>query len=854
MKKNKQNYKWIKHSIAYYLTYGVVIISIPVLTYAAEENTVKSTANQSADFDSSFIIGDNAQSINIDRFKFGNPILPGEYSADIYLNDIWKRKQHITFKTNDQKINASTCFTAADLIDLGVKTDVIKQKIADLKSPECLKIGEWIEDAYYEFDSSKLRLDISIPQVALNSNAQGYIDPSLWDRGINAGFLSYNASIYKNYDTNNHTTTANAFSSINAGMNIAGWQLRHSGQWQWRDTDAFGNKESKAQYDAVSTYIQRAFPKYRSVLSLGDSFTNGEIFDSFGFRGIDFSSDDRMLPDSLLGYAPIIRGYAKTNAKVEVSQQGQIIYQTTVAAGNFEINDLYPTGFGGELKVSIFENDGNIQTFIVPYASVVQMLRPGMKRYALTLGQFRDHNLDDKPLVFQAKYQQGINNYLTGFAGIQASSDYQAISVGTAFATPIGAISLDATHSQTQLNQHKNVNGQSYRLSYSKLITPTRTNFTLAAYRYSTENFYKLRDALLIQNLEKNGYDASHLGKQRSEFQITLNQDLPKGWGNFYATGSWMDYWNKNQSQRQYQIGYSNNYHNLTYGLSAMKSEIENTISGNTTNDTQYMLTLSLPLSLNKSSINLHSVTTRDNVSLGASGMIGNRFSYGTSISTEYGKNPSFNANTQYKTNFSTLGASYSMADSYQQVMASASGNIVAHPHGITFGPDQGQTMVLVYAPNAVGAQVNNATGLTINKSGYAIIPYVTPYRINDVTLDPQNMSTDVELIDNSQRIAPFNGAIAQVNFATKTGKAIYIHSLRQDGKSLPFAAEVFNSKNENIGVVAQGSLIYVRTDDLKDILTVKWGEDASSQCRVPYDITAQEKNESSISLEATCQ
>jgi outer membrane usher protein len=498
MKKNKQNYKWIKHSIAYYLACGVVIISTPVLTYAEDENTTPSATNQSADFDSSFIIGDNAQGINIDRFKFGNPILPGEYSVDIYLNEIWKRKQRITFKANDQKENAFTCFTAANLIDLGVKTDIIKQKVSDLKSPECLKIGEWIEDAYYDFDSSKLRIDISIPQVALHNNVQGYIDPSLWDRGINAGFLSYNASVYKNYDTNNNTTTSNAFSSINAGVNIAGWQLRHNGQWQWRDT--IGNNESKAQYDAVSTYIQRALPKYNSVLSIGDSFTNGEIFDSFGFRGIDFSSDDRMLPDSLLGYAPLIRGFAKTNAKVEVHQQGQLIYQTTVAAGNFEIKDLYPTGFGGELRVSIIENDGNIQSFIVPYASVVQMLRPGMKRYSLTLGQFRDNNIDSKPLVFQAKYQQGINNYLTGFAGIQASSDYQAVSAGTAFSTPIGAISLDIIHSQAQFNKQHNLKGQSYRLSYSKLINPTKTNFTLAAYRYSTEYFYKLRDALLIKD------------------------------------------------------------------------------------------------------------------------------------------------------------------------------------------------------------------------------------------------------------------------------------------------------------------------------------------------------------------
>ncbi|OTG82482.1 fimbrial protein [Acinetobacter sp. ANC 4558] len=852
MKKNKQNYKWIKHNIAYYMASGAVIISFPVLTYADQTSLTQPTITQAADFDSNFLIGDHAQHVNIDRFKYGNPILPGEYNVDVYLNQNWKRKQRIVFKAIDQKSNAFTCFTASNLLEFGVKTDILKQKVSDLSSPQCLKINEWIEDASYEFDSSTLRIDISIPQIALQQNAQGYIDPSVWDRGINAAFLSYNASAYKSFNASNNANTTNAFSSIYAGLNIAGWQLRHNGQWQWRDS-AFNNNSSSS-YDSVSTYLQRAFPQYRGVLTLGDNFTNGEIFDSFGYRGMDFSSDDRMLPDSMLGYAPRIRGYAKTNAKVEVHQQGQIIYQSTVAAGNFEINDLYPTGFGGELKVSVIESDGSIQTFTVPYASVVQMLRPGMKRYALTLGQFRDKDINSNPAIFQGKFQLGINNYLTGFAGIQVAKNYQAISTGAAFATPIGAVALDVTHSQAKFENRKDLAGQSYRLSYSKLIVPTNTNFTLAAYRYSTENFYKLRDALLINDFDKRGLSSNHIGKQRSEFQITLNQGLPNNLGNFYATGSWTDYWNRNESQRQYQIGYSNTYHGLTYGLSALKREVRNTISGDTNNDTEYMMTLSLPLTFKKSSININSITTPNNTTLGVSGMIGNRFSYGASTSDQFGENPSFNTNAQYKTNFATFGGSYSIANSYQQAMVSARGNVVAHAHGVHFGADQGQTMVLVYAPDAVGAQVNNSTGLTINKSGYAVIPYVTPYRLNNITLDPQNMSTNVELLENSQRIAPYDGAISKVNFATKSGKAFYIHSVTTDGKNIPFAAEVYNSNNENIGMVAQGSLVYIRTNHLKDVITVKWGDDPTEQCKINYDVNTDAKTENVISLETICQ
>lgn len=857
MQKKQQSLKWVKRSISYYLACGVITLSMPALVHAAEAEKESKIAEE-AEFDSAFLIGD-AKKIGVDRFKYGNPILPGEYNLDVYVNGNWFGKHRIVFKALDNKENAFTCFTASTLLQYGVKSDVLKKQGDITNTAPCQKIEQWVEDAYYEFDNSRLRIDVSIPQIAMQKNAQGYVDPSVWDRGVNAAFLSYNASAYKTFNqTQDRSEKTNAFTSINAGANLAGWQFRHNGQWQWQEQPDNNNNETgnQSSYDAISTYVQRAFPQYRGVMTVGDSFTDGEIFDSIGYRGLDFSSDDRMLPNSMIGYAPRIRGNAKTNAKVEVRQQGQLIYQTTVAPGSFEINDLYPTGFGGELEVSILEANGEIQRFKMPYASVVQMLRPGMSRYSVTLGKFRDKDIDIEPFVAQAKFQRGINNYVTAYTGVQSAEDYTALTLGSAFATPIGAVALDITHSQADFKKRQSETGQSYRLSYSKLITPTNTNLTLAAYRYSTENFYKLRDALMVQDLDNKGISSSHVGKQRSEFQITLNQGLPDKWGNIYATGSLIDYWNRQETSRQYQLGYSNTYSSLTYGLSAIRRVVEDNATKKSTNDTEYMLTLSLPWSFKKSSVNFNSITTQDNITVGMSGTVGDRFNYGTSVSQQYGDNPSMNLNAQYRTNFATVGGSYSVSDQYQQAMLSARGNVVLHSDGVLFGPDQGQTMVLVYAPEAAGAKVNNTTGLSINKSGYAVIPYVTPYRLNDITLDPQEMSTSVELSETSQRIAPYAGSISQVSFATKTGKAIYIHGLTPEGKTLPFAAEAYNEQGENIGMVAQGSMVYLRTNQTAGNAIVKWGDEANEQCQIQYDVTkqAEDKNLNMITTEGVCQ
>lgn len=251
-KEQKKIYKLLKRHISYYLASGIITLTIPVVIYAEEPTAT--TPVVEAEFDSAFLIGD-AQKVDISRFKYGNPVLPGEYNVDIYVNSQWFGKRRLIFKAVDSNKNAATCFTEKNLIEFGVKQDVLNQRTALQNGNGCYKIDEWVENAFYDFDTSRLRVDISIPQVALQKNAQGYVDPSVWDRGINAAFLSYSGSAYKTFNqSNGHSETTNAFMGITAGANLADWQLRHNGQWQWQDTP--GINQSKSNYQETSTYLQ----------------------------------------------------------------------------------------------------------------------------------------------------------------------------------------------------------------------------------------------------------------------------------------------------------------------------------------------------------------------------------------------------------------------------------------------------------------------------------------------------------------------------------------------------------------------------------------------------------------------
>lgn len=125
----------------------------------------------------------------------------------------------------------------------------------------------------------------------------------------------------------------------------------------------------------------------------GPELEFGEFFDAVSYQGINLGSDPRMLPESQRGFAPTVRGIARTHAKVTIEQNGYLLYETTVPPGSFVIDDLYPTGYGGDLQVTIQEADGSRQAFRVPYAAVPGMVRAGTTFYNATFGEVRDDAL-----------------------------------------------------------------------------------------------------------------------------------------------------------------------------------------------------------------------------------------------------------------------------------------------------------------------------------------------------------------------------------------------------------------------------------------------------------------------------
>ncbi|QQZ38723.1 fimbrial biogenesis outer membrane usher protein [Pseudomonas sp. SK2] len=801
---------------------------------------------QEVHFNNAFL-PEGSRDLDISAYQTGNPVMAGMYRADVVVNGQLSFRHDVRIQAQPDGRNPQVCMSRELLERQGLEmTKLAAEAVLSLDNEKCPELARLVPGASASFSPENQTLELSIPQASLKRNARGYVSPELWDRGVTAGLLGYHFNSNRNHTPNGDHDSA--YLGLNGGLNLGGWRLRHNGSMSWRSHQG-------SDYRALNNYAQRDVTALKSQLTVGESITSGELFDTLSYRGLQLASDDRMLPDSLRGYAPVVRGIARTNARVVIRQGGNVLTETTVAPGAFVIDDLYATGYGGDLNVSVLEADGSEQNFIVPYASVSQLLRPGSTRFSLTAGQTRDGYIDEQARLLQGTLQYGLNNTFTGFAGLQSSEDYLAVLSGLAFATPIGAMALDMTHAQTAL-ANGTAKGQSLRLTYNKNILSTGSNFSVAAYRFSTHDYLDFTNAVQLLDAEKGGEDLSQFGRPRSRFSVTADQNLGP-WGQVAISGFTQNYWNRPGSDVQYQLSYSKQFDRLAFSVNANRSR-----SGLGDMQNSFLLTITLPLEFGPSvfSPQMTAQIGRDargnfDQQVGINGSYGGnrQFSYGANISHNgASQTKSASINGQYVGARSTLNASVGRGTDYTSMSLGASGSLVAHSGGLTLTPYRGETMAIVSAPGAEGAKVVGYPGLKLDDRGNAVVPYLRPYQLNQVGIDPIGSAFDVELNETSLQVAPRSGAVVHLKYTTTKGRAVLFNVRLDDGSSLPFGASVVDAEGISVGSVGQGGQLYARVKPETRQLRINWGSKARQQCTLVIP-PAPGKEQQLQQLQAVC-
>ena len=796
-----------------------------------------SKLEEDIEFDVDFLRGKAFRNLSAADVKKLGSVRPGNIDTDIFRNGSMVSKGMVRFVAKNQDQNADACISPALFQQLGVKPNFISPKGLELlkaqqntgnaaspgasSATDCLFIEDWVAGAATEFDNSILRLDVSIPQAFLTRQNRQSVPPEMLTRGENAGFVNYNLN---NYNAQGFSSN---FLGLNTGINVAGWQVRHTSFLSQNRSTGGATTTSTSQYVAGETYVKRPLIDLKANLALGDVSSNSPIIGSTPIRGVRLSSEEAMLPDDERSFRPVIKGVARTNARVRISQNNTVFFEQTVPPGPFEFDDINPISSVGNLTVVIAEADGTQQTFTVPYSAGAGKLNPGSYRYSIATGLYRNFTSTQNTAVLQGYLRYGFNDFTTPGMEMLLGPNYQNLGLQASFTSKMGSLNFNTLFSHFDPATTTPRSGYAYNTTYSP---PAMGRFSAYAgvgrqsLRYTTPSaaLSSGTNALFTNDSFKhNAFLGFGLGLDKLG-SISLGSSQQSSWA---GVGS-----------RQLRLSYSVGIRQLFLNLAMDRTSY----TDNRPKGESVSVSVFLPLSFGSSQGSASASYNKNGdaeptQTLSYSGNSPeNNFNYNLSQSQtgDFGYS-SGSLGVQHR--YGNLGASVSSSTGgSQQTGLNASGSVVVHSGGLILAPTVSETFAIVEVPKGEGAGVLGSAA-RINSSGFGVVPYLSPYYMNDVQISLEGAPTELEVDNANQKVAPVEGSIVRLKFNASSGRPLLIVLQASNGVRVPIGATVTDSLGNEVGTVGQGSRALVRVQTNKDRLTVVWGDKPDETCSVAY-------------------
>lgn len=810
------------------------------------------------------------QPVDLSQFDTPGGQLPGSYHVDIVLNLTHQVTRDVTFVRLGNRLEPQ--FTPAALAALGVNVAALP-RLRDLPpDAPVAPLADYIPDASTQFDFARQRLTLSVPQIALRNTARGTVPPERWDNGVPALLANYNATGQKALSRDSDAPPANSYYlNLLSGANWGAWRLRNYSTYM---TDSEGGEDGsyRRRWDTLRTWLQRGIPSLQGELIIGDGSTTSDIFDSVPFRGLQLASADDMLPDSRRGFAPVVRGIARSNARVTIRQNSNVIDQRYVPPGAFVIDDLYPTSSGGTLAVTVTEADGSEQTFTQAFAAVPMMQREGHLDYEGVAGAYHANYGNYRPGFGQVTLRYGFPHAVTGYGGLLVAEDYQSALLGVGLGLGYaGSVSVDAAQARAILPARftdEPQRGAAFRLQYNKVFESTNTSLTLAATRYASQGYFSFADAADVHDRQNDDGDWLSSHNRRSRLQVNLSQPLGRDGGSLYLSAYQQQYWGTGNNERNLNVGYSTTLGRISLSLSyawvqsVSSLDDDDDHDNRLSDDRQLSLTVQVPLDgWLPRTYATYSATTdaarhhSQQVGLNGSALEDGNLSYTLQAGhdNQYGGGSGL-ATVDYRGAYGEAGLGYNSDSSGSRVNYRLQGSAVATPYGAALGQPVGETLALVHAPGAGGVKIRNNVGVHTDPRGYLLVPYLSPYRENRLVLDTTTLPENTDLPMATQSVVPTKGAVVLAHFATHLGYRVVV-TLTRDGRPLPFGAVATLASDPSVsGIVGDGGELYLSGVPPQAEVIVKWGNGAQQTCRAYLTLPDADQGEPVRSVQAACR
>lgn len=733
--------------------------------------------------------------------------LPGTHSVSVKVNGNDRGTAAVRFSEDGTMCVDNDFLEFAGLIPVPIKAN-----------ETCHDIRSDYAQAVINPLPNQEAVELYLPQEALNSLSA---DVKNFQHGGTAGMLNYSLfSTKSDYSGSDSSSNRYSQASLEAGFNTMDWALRS----RYILTDDNGNRNAESIY----TYAEHVFVPQRLTMQVGEINAMSDVLNGVPITGVQLMPTSGLQKDSS---GVSVSGIARTSqARVEVRQNGRLIFNTLVPAGPFTLDDVPMVRNNVDLDVTVVESDGSTNHYIVPASSVKSRNLSRPNGLTVSAGQVRGIDSDySDPLVFNVSDGWRIFPWMNLLASGVVAEDYQAAGARTEFmVTDDWNISTSMAASKAQFGDSDNGIKNELQSDYS-LTENVGLSASVAHY---SGDYRELADAM---DDDYQGYDNSYSANIRWSTPLA---------GAFSAGLSYNQAAGDGEDSRYLLLSWGKTFKYASVNVN-WQSAVGN--SDDDQNDDLLYINLSIPLG-GSQSLSSYMRKQGDSTSYGLanSGSLGNDTNYYISADRDQeSKENSFNGNINTNLHYTQLSVGGGTSgDNQRNYNATLSGGIAMHKEGVTFSPYSIKdtfAIAKLSEPKA-GVEITTPQGTVwTDRWGQAVIPGLTEWRNSRIEVDANKLPQSMTLANGTKYIAAAHGSVSEVSFKVLNSRRVMLRIKQADGKPLTKGLSVVDDKdNYVVTVVDDGHVFLNDADQVAALYAIN--DDNQRLCKL--DFTLPEKHD----------
>ena len=608
---------------------------------------------------------------------------------------------------------------------------------------------------------------------------------------------------------------------LDGGINAAGWLLRSH--------QLLSQSQGKFTSENSQTWVQRTFVDLHTTARMGEVSMNNALLEGTGLYGIALSPENSL--GSVEGLVNV-SGIANTSqARVEVRQQGILVYSTLVPVGPFTLTDVSLRNYTSDLNVTVVETDGSQHSFTLPSSLYLQKMG-NPAGFFLSIGRVSD-DYDDKPLVASASGGWRLLPGSNANVGLILAQSFQAAGLGIDTA-PTASTLLSLKVNQSNDSKHS-LQGQSYRVEGSLAsllgisITASSAWFSQGYREFSQfidKSFTAVKQHEYSVGLQ---WQTNKIGTFSTSFYETKNRNR-NGKSRFINAG-----WGKNILSAYISANWQ---HQLSGGDDEGKT------------DDLFYLNISFPLG--KNSVNTYARREGDTSRYGST-VAGNlsddhAYTLGTEVGQEE-KDRSVSAGLNSNLHYTQLMMNASLAgEHHRNYSGSLQGGVVAHENGVTFSPlPIRETFGIVSLDQDIaGVKIDTPQGpVWTDYRGYAVLPSLNAWRQSRVEVNTETLPKNMDIGNGTRLLKLGRGSVGKVQFNALTQRRVLIDVRMAEGKKLPKNTAITDDQGNYLTTSVDEGTVFLNNAHPNQILIAQRDTDT---CRIK--LTLPEKAETGVFYE----